>query len=95
MTNDTVTLMSHDSLPMRGEPAALRLTAANSRKAIVPAMCAMSDALLIAATQIEQLKLHLAAMCGWSELLAEQQGWTRNTAASFYVSYDAARKVSK
>lgn len=37
---------------------------------------------------------HLKAMCAWSELLAEQVGWTRDNAASFWASRDAARKLA-
>lgn len=41
--------------------------------------------------ELGRMRVLLAAMCGWSELLAEQRDWTRENAGSFWASYDAAR----
>ena len=39
------------------------------------------------------LRGHVAAMCGWAEMLAEERGWTRQNAATYWASYDAAREA--
>lgn len=44
-------------------------------------------------TANQRLAVHLNAMCGWAETLAEKQGWTRQNAASFWRAYDAARSA--
>lgn len=95
MTTDPMLHAPHpDLLEMRGEPEAMRAKAKRCRSVSVTAIVDMADSLSMAALQIEGLRTHINAMCGWAELLAEERGWTRENAASFWRSYDAARKVA-
>lgn len=94
VTDPMLTPPNPDLLEMRGEPAAMRAKAQRCRSSAVVAIVDMADGLTIAALQVEGLRKHLNAMCGWAELLAEERGWTRENAASFWQSYDAARKVA-
>lgn len=89
----TLLLPPHDVI-MQGDPDAMRGKAKRCRQAGVDAIIDMADGLQHAATQIEQLKLHLNAMCGWAEILAEERDWTRQNANAFWTSYDAARAVA-
>lgn len=58
-----------------------------------PSMCSL--AMAEAAAEIEQLRNHVNAMCGWAELLAEERDWTRANAAAYWAAYDAARAAAK